>query len=335
MRFNIQTNLIAVLVVVGIGVLWGGIQCFIFLNKPLIAANNPPVEFILQPGTPVKVLAAELQAKRVLAHPRAFVWLARIKLQTKQLQAGEYRIDPGMTSFQLLKKLATGQVILYTFTIVPGWTFQQLLEVLEHDPHLQHNLQNLTAAEIMQRLGHPEDKPEGKFFPDTYKFHADFDDTKILQEAYQLMQQRLQQMWLQRDPEIPYNNSYNVLIVASMIEKETAVAKERPIISGIVVRRLQKNMYLQLDPTVIYGLGKTGKLTVSDLKKNTPYNTYMHKGLPPTPICMPSADSVYAALHPAAGKVLYFVAKGDGSHVFSVTLKEHDAAIKKYQIDKK
>ncbi len=319
-----------------IGILWFGIRWYHFLNSPMVATNNTAVEFVLESGTSVKALAAELQQQGVLTHPELFILWARVTGQTRNLQAGEYRIDPGSTPRELLDKLSSGDVILYAFTIVPGWTFQQLITTLEADPNVAHNLRNLSATQVMQRIGHPDQHPEGLFFPDTYKFHANFSDTKILQLAYIKMQQQLQQMWQNRDKKVTYKNSYKALVVASIIEKETALANERFVISGIVIRRLHKHMYLQLDPTVIYGLGRdfSEPLTTKDLRKKTPYNTYTQRGLPPTPICMPGKASIYATLHPETSKMLYFVAKGDGSHVFSATLKEHNVAVKKYQLDK-
>ncbi len=319
-----------------IGILWFGIRWYHFLNSPIVT-DNAGVEFVLQTGTSVKSLAAELQQQGVLTHPELFVLWARLTGQTRNLQAGEYRIDPGSTPRELLAKLSSGDVVLYAFTVVPGWTFQQLITALEADPHVAHNLLNLSAAQIMRHIGHPDQHPEGLFFPDTYKFHANFADTKILQLAYTKMQQQLQQMWQNRYKKVPYKNAYKALIVASIIEKETALTNERFVISGIIIRRLHKHMYLQVDPTVIYGVGKVlaGDLTRKDLRKDTPYNTYVHKGLPPTPICMPGNASIYATLHPEISKMLYFVAKGDGTHVFSATLKEHDVAVRKYRIDKK
>lgn len=306
------------------------------LNKPLITKDHTAVDFVLPTGTSLSALAYQLQHQGVLTHPRLFVLFARVTFRSTNLQAGEYRIDPGISARQLLNKLVAGKVILYSFTIVPGWDFNNLINAMEADPHMTHTLQGLSVVKIKGTLGYSGQHPEGRFFPDTYKFHIGISDTKILQEAYTQMQSRLQQMWSERGS-VPYKSAYQALVAASIIEKETALAKERPIISGVIVRRLARKMYLQLDPTVIYGLGSKykGDLTVSDLRFDTPYNTYIHKGLPPTPICMPGEASIYAALHPAPGKVLYFVAKGDGSHVFSDTLKQHDAAIRKYQLHEK
>jgi UPF0755 protein len=314
--------------------IWLSIEWLHFLNTPLIAQDKQAIEFVVKDGDSVKTFAKELQVRGVIQKPHFFILLTRIRGDDKKIQAGEYRIEPGTTPIRLLHKLVTGEVILYPFTIIEGWTFRKMVSELENDPRIIYTLQELSDSEIMQSIGCPGEIPEGRFFPDTYKFSAGIKDVDILRIAYNFMQSKLSKAWQERDSNLPYDCPYKALIAASIIEKEAALKEERPIISGIIARRLQKNMYLQLDPSVIYGLGNrfTGKLTTKDLKTNTPYNTYLHKGLPPTPICLPDENAIYTALHPAPGTVLYFVAKGDGSHIFSSTLKEHDAAIKKYQL---
>jgi UPF0755 protein len=327
----------AVIIIIMLGLaIWFGIEWLHFLDTPLVPENKPAVDFILADGSSVKSLAADLHNKGVLEKPRLFSLLVRLRGETRSLQTGEYRIEPGTLPVQLVNKLVYGQVILYSFTIVDGWTFSKILAELAKNPRIEHILAGVSDAEIMQKIGHSGEIPEGRFFPDTYKFSTNTKDIAILSTAYNLMQAKLNEAWANRSQDAPYDCPYKALIAASIIEKEAALSEERPIISGIIARRMQKNMYLQLDPTVIYGLGAkfTGKLTTEDLKKDTPFNTYVNKGLPPTPICMPSEDAVWAALHPKAGDVLYFVAKGDGSHEFSATLKKHDAAIKKYQLKK-
>ncbi|KPJ67782.1 MAG: hypothetical protein AMJ43_02095 [Coxiella sp. DG_40] len=314
--------------------IWLCIEWVCFLITPLIASDKPAIDFVIKSGDSVKTLVIDLQNKRVLRNPYFFVLLTRIKGEDQKIQAGEYRIDPGITPSELLHKLVTNKVILYPFTIVEGWTFRKMISELENNPHIIHTLQGLSDNEIIQRIGHPNEVPEGRFFPDTYNFSAGTYDVDILQWAYTSMQHKLSKEWQERNLNAPYDCPYKALIVASIIEKEASSKEERSIISGIIVRRLQKNMYLQLDASVIYGLGDSfkGKLTTKDLKKNTPYNTYLHKRLPPTPICLPSENAIHATLHPVLGTVLYFVAKGDGSHVFSSTLKAQIAAINKYQL---
>ncbi len=335
---NKLAKILATLAIILIlGFIWLCAEWLHFLNSPIIAKNKPAVDIVLAQGSSVKSLAKQLFKQNIIEQPGFFEFLVRIRGQSQNLQSGEYRLDPGITPIQLLQKMVTGDVILHPFTIVDGWTFQKLLAELAENPDVVHTLQGLSDAEIMEKIGKSGEIPEGRFFPDTYKFSKGTKDIDILNTAYNLMQDKLNAAWNSRAGDAPYSCPYKALIAASIIEKEAALASERPIISGIIKRRLEKNMYLQLDPTVIYGLGDryNGNLRVKDLRKDTPFNTYVHKGLPPTPICMPSADAIDAVLHPAPGDVLYFVAKGDGSHEFSATLKEQDAAIKKYQLNKK
>jgi UPF0755 protein len=225
-------------------------------------------------------------------------------------------------------------VISYSFTLVEGWTFQQVLEAVREQEALQGTFENLTAEAIMERLGHPGEHPEGRFLADTYHFPRGTTDLALLQRAYGAMQEFLQQEWDRRAADLPFKTPYEALILASIVEKETAVAEERPQIAGVFIRRLRKGMKLQTDPTVIYGMGERfdGNIRRRDLSENTPYNTYVHRGLTPTPISMPGRDAIRAVLHPADGKSLYFVAKGDGSHYFSATLQEHNKAVRKYQL---
>lgn len=307
-----------------------------FLNTPISTQNKSAVEITVAKGASVKSLARQLSAQKIINNPLFFELLVRVRGESQQLQSGEYLIEQGTTPIQLLNKLVTGEVILRQFTIVDGWTFHKLIAELEKAPYVLHTLKGLSDAKIMDKIGRAGEIPEGRFYPETYKFSANTKDIDILSAAYNLMQNKLDEAWASRAIDAPYDCPYKALIAASIIEKETSLVSERTIISGIIKRRLEKNMYLQLDPTIIYGLGDsyTGKLTVKDLKQKTPFNTYVHKGLPLTPICMPDAESINAALHPAPSDVLYFVAKGDGSHEFSKTLQQQDKAIRKYQLSK-
>ena len=209
-----------------------------------------------------------------------------------------------------------------------------MMEAVRHHPKIQQTLEGLSDAEIMDRLGHPDENPEGRFFPDTYHFPRGTTDVVFLQRAYATMARRLDEAWRQRAPDLPLKTPYQALILASIIEKETGLPEERPAIAGVFIRRLRKGMRLQTDPTVIYGLGEScdGELRRRDLRRDTPYNTYVHKGLTPTPIALPGAGSLRAAVNPAPGDALYFVATGNGGHVFSNTLKEHNRAVRKYQL---
>lgn len=305
------------------------------LNSSLLTKQQPETIFTFAPGTSVTKLAYELHNNGVLKHPSLLILLSKVTKTSNHLQAGEYRITHKTTLWQLWLQLKNGRVALYSFTIVEGWTFNKLITALEDNPNIIHTLTNLNNDEIMKLIGHEGEIPEGRFLPETYKFPHNTKDTDILLFAYSLMATKLNQMWETRAANLPYDCPYKALIAASIIEKETSHAQEATIISGVIARRLEKNMYLQMDPTVIYGLGANykGSLTAKDLTTDTAYNTYVHKSLPPTPVCLPGEISLYAALHPDNSNILYYVAKGDGSHEFSSTLEEHNLAIKKYQLD--
>ncbi len=239
-----------------------------------------------------------------------------------------------MSAAEFMDQILSGKVIQYSITIVEGWNIYQLLDVLKADPHIKQTLQGLSHKQIMQRIGYPEMHPEGRFYPDTYHFPKGLTDVEFLQRAYGAMQQKLAAEWEKRAVGLPYKTPYEALIMASIVEKETGLPSERQAIAGVFVRRLEKRMRLQTDPTVIYGLlpNFDGNIRRRDLRRDTPYNTYRRRGLPPTPIAMPGGDAIHAALHPADGDKLYFVSRGDGSHHFSATLEEHNRAVIKYQL---
>ena len=301
--------------------------------QPLLSGKSAVVVEIA-PGKSLHTVASELGRSGVLPHPLSLVVLARLRGESNALRAGEYKIEPGTTVAGLLQQFVSGRVLMHSLTLVDGWDFKQLFAAVERDPDLVHTLKGLSPVQVMARLGHAGKFPEGMFYPDTYSFSRGTSDTAFLQRAYRTMQQKLASAWANRAPDLPYKSPYDALIMASLIEKETARPEERFKIAGVFVRRLEKGMRLQSDPTVIYGLGDkyNGDITLKDLRTDTPYNTYTRYGLPPTPICMPPLASIEAALHPAPGDALYFVAKGDGTHKFSATLAEQNAAVKKYQL---
>jgi UPF0755 protein len=216
---------------------------------------------------------------------------------------------------------------------VEGWNIREVRQELARNPRLEHRLADMTDAQMLAAIGAEEKHPEGLFFPDTYFFNPDSPDIDVLRRAYSLQQQKLQEAWETRAPGLPYKTPYEALIMASIIEKETGVPEERPLIAAVFINRLKKGMRLQTDPTVIYGLGAKfdGNLRKVDLQRDTPYNTYTRAGLPPTPIAMPGEEAILAALHPAPSNALYFVAKGNGTHQFSATLEEHNRAVNRYQ----
>lgn len=309
-----------------------GLQMAIFSLTPLYIAQ--PVYYELKPGSTIVQMANDLQQVGVLHAPKNLVYLARLRGLLASLRAGEYSFEPGTTPYGLLTQVAEGRVIIRQVTIPEGWTFDQMMAILNENLYINHSVKGLAPDEIMSQLGYPGQHPEGLFFPDTYRFIKGTSDKVLLKKAYQKMQKVLAVQWQNREPDLPYENSYQALIAASLVEKETAIPNERPLIGGVIINRLNKKMMLQFDPTVIYGLGKeyTGKLTHLNLQVKSPYNTYQMRGLPPTPIAMPGAWSINAVLHPVRTDYIYFVAKGDGSHVFSSTLQAHEEAIKTYLI---
>lgn len=323
---------------------WGLIACLLVIGLLLYqllsfqhGKINPPQEqtvFLIKSGSNIKTIAQDLTMQKIIDDPWLFILLAKLKGVETRVRAGEYRLEAGQTPETLLETFAKGSSIQYSFTVIEGWSFRQMLAALARDPIIESRLDGKSNAEIMDLIGYPEQHPEGMFFPDTYRFPKGTSDIDFLRRAHQLMRQHLQREWDQRASDLPLKSSYEALILASIIEKETGVGFERPMISGVFIQRLKRKMRLQTDPTIIYGLGEDfdGNIRFRDLRKDTPYNTYLHAGLTPTPIALPGLDSIRAALHPAATKALYFVSKGDGTHHFSQTLEEHNAAVKRYQL---
>jgi len=315
----------------GGGWLWMGYQQFV--ASP-IAVKDHPVLFDLEPGLSVGRVGEKLKAQGVISDGQFFGWMARLDGRAQRIQAGEYELKAGMLPREVLDMFVAGRVKQYPVTVVEGWTFSQMVETLARHPKIKVTLRGVTIAQLMERLGHPGQFPEGRFLPDTYLFPAGTTDVEFLRRAYNAMQTLLNKEWSTRAANLPYKEPSDALTMASIVEKETGVAAERPEIAGVFVRRLQQGMKLQTDPTLIYGLGAgyDGNIHRADLTRDTPYNTYLHFGLPPTPIALPGADAIRAALHPNAGETLYFVARGDGSHMFTSTLSEHQRAVRKYQI---
>ncbi len=293
-----------------------------------------PKIYVVAPGTSLRAFTVGLYEQDVLPDKFSLVWLAYLKGQSRDLKAGEYRFRKGMTALELLDQVIAGRVVEYPFTIIDGWTFRQIRQALAAAPRLTPSARELSPAQIMTSLGYPNLHPEGRFYPDTYYYPGGMSDLLILQRAFQKMDAHLQQEWENRDKTSPLQNRDEALILASIIEKETARVEERGLIAGVMINRLRNGMKLQTDPTVIYGMGERfdGNLRRQDLATHTPYNTYTIKGLPPTPIAMPSGDAVRAALNPAVTRALYFVSRGDGSHEFSETLEQHNKAVIKYQL---
>ncbi|MEF9901274.1 MAG: endolytic transglycosylase MltG [Pseudomonas sp.] len=261
----------------------------------------------------------------------------RFNMAGVPLHTGEYRMTPGMTVRDLFEVWRRGDVVQYSLTLVEGWNFRQVRSALAKHEKIKQTLDGLSDAEVMDKLGHPGVFPEGRFFPDTYRFVRGMSDVEFLQQAYARLDEVLAKEWAERATDLPYRDPYQALIMASLVEKETGVPQERGQIAGVFVRRMRLGMLLQTDPTVIYGMGEryNGKITRADLRQPTPYNTYTNAGLPPTPIAMVGREAIHAALNPAPGTSLYFVARGDGSHVFSDDLDAHNSAVREYQIKRR
>ena len=309
------------------------IKLLIFQHGSVTLPESEQV-FLIAPGSNIKSIAQDMTRRGIIDDPWLFILLAKLRDVETRVRAGEYLLETGQTPDDLLETFTSGKSIQYGFTVIEGWSFRQMMAALAEDPVIVHTLQGKNDAEIMRAIGYPDQHPEGMFFPDTYRFPKGTTDADFLKRAYDVMQQHLEREWLQRETDLPLNSSYEALILASIIEKETAVGSERPLIAGVFTERLRRNMRLQTDPTIIYGLGSSfdGDIRFRDLKKDTPYNTYLHAGLTPTPIALPGLDSIRAALHPEPTKALYFVSRGDGTHYFSETLEEHNAAVARYQL---
>ncbi|MFT5133269.1 MAG: UPF0755 protein [Gammaproteobacteria bacterium] len=302
------------------------------LNRPL--AFSGEASLTVESGQSLKSLAARLVAYGWLPHSYYFVYEGRRQNRATSLKAGEYSIPSNTTPLQLLDILVAGKVRQHSMTLPEGWTFRQILKAVRDNSDLIQTLSMSEPKQVMIALNYAGYFAEGRIFPDTYLFPAGTTDVEFLRRAIQAQEKILEEEWQQRDSGLPYHSAYEALIMASIIEKETAVAEEREAIAGVFVRRLQLNMKLQTDPTVIYAMAESfdGNIRRKDLSIDSPYNTYVYKGLPPTPIASPGREAIRAAMHPEPGTALYFVAKGDGSHHFSSTLAEHNKAVRRYQL---
>ncbi|MBZ4201249.1 MAG: endolytic transglycosylase MltG [Methylotenera sp.] len=304
-----------------------------YSTSPLKLQPNSQ-EISIQANSGLKSIAKQLVNQGVLNDPWRFILIAKLLNKEAYLQAGDYTLNKNVTPYQLLLSLNHGKTTQASITFIEGHNFFQLQEKIRKNDALKQTLSNVSEAEIMRSLNSQYSVAEGLFFPDTFYFDRNTSDAAILQRSYSSMQTKLAKAWERRGANLPYENSYQALIMASIVEKETGKASERAMIAGVFINRLRIGMRLQTDPTVIYGMGRQydGNIRKKDLLSDTPYNTYTRAGLPPSPIAMPGLASIEAALHPAKTKALYFVGKGDGSHVFSNNLTEHNAAVINYQL---
>lgn len=335
MKYSIKVLALALLMVVLVmpPLTWYLYQNY--LDEPLALDANSMV-FHIPPRSNLALAASELNELGYLKYPKLLVWHARLNGLTL-IQAGEYQLEKGLTPKLLLKKLNTGEVLTFSTTIPEGLNFSEIRTILETNPNLTADTKGLEETEIIRQLGLEIQHLEGWFYPDTYVYTRNTRVSSIISQAYRQMRDLLEKTWVSRNAGLPIETSYEALVLASIVEKETGVAYERPEIAGVFIRRLQKNMKLQTDPTVIYAMGDAykGNIRRSDLSIDSPYNTYKYKGLPPTPIASPGLAALEAVVHPAQGNALYFVAKGDGSHYFSTSLDEHNRAVRKFQIEKR
>jgi len=304
------------------------------LDSPIKIEAGTTISYTIRPGMNLKIIGEDLVQQGILEHPYYLMLEGRLQGSESRLKAGEYLLHPGTTQRQLLEQFEAGKVVQHSLALIEGWSYQQIMHAVSNNEVLIKTLSDSDSKTVMSALGYPDVHPEGRFFPDTYHFPSGMTDVDFLQRAYEKMLEILDEEWQKKAEGLPYKTADEALIMASIIEKETAVTNERAVIAGVFVRRLQKGMKLQTDPTVIYAMGDDyhGNIRRQDLKTDSPYNTYFYAGLPPTPIALPGVEAIHAALHPEQGETLYFVAKGDGSHYFSKTLKEHNRAVAKYQL---
>lgn len=301
-----------------------------------IAVQQQEVIMEIAKGDSFNRTVDELIEHNIAITPHWFKLLAYRRKALNGLKAGEYQLDHGMTAPEILALFVSGSVKQYAITFPEGWRFTEIMRKIRQTPKVAQTLQGLSDDEIMKKLGAMEKRPEGLFFPDTYYFEKNMTDLSLLRRAYRKMKRILGAEWENRASDLPLQEPYQALILASIVEKETALVTERADIAGVFIRRLQRGMLLQSDPTIIYGMGEAydGDIRSRDISARTDYNTYVIKGLPPTPIAMPGQQAIHAVLHPATGKSLYFVACGDGSHIFSETLVDHNRAVDRYQRNK-
>jgi len=323
--------LIALLLIV---VLIAGLAAYLssWSEAPLPVSEDRRVELLT--GQSFAAFANSLADQGLLDNPRLWTTIARLTGDARRVQAGEYWVRPGDTPSSLLDRLLRGEVVFYEVKLLEGWTLRQALAELRSHESLRQELVGADETTLLGALGLPEGNAEGLFFPDTYRYERGASDADVLRRAYAKLHSELETRWEARDAGLPYGSAYEGLIVASLVEKETGRDEDRHNIAQVFASRLHRGMRLQTDPSVIYGIGPEfdGNLTRRHLRQDTPYNTYTRKGLPPTPIALVGSRSLDAAMHPAEGEFLYFVSRGDGTSQFSISLEEHQAAVRKYQL---
>jgi UPF0755 protein len=327
----VRLLLLAVLLLVVLALGAGG-WLALYAQQP-VAPAQLPARFTLDPGIGLTQASRRMAEAGVIDHPLAFRLLGRALGHAARIKAGSYEVNRPLTPLDLFDMITRGVIARAQITVIEGWTFREMRAALNANPDLRHDTRALSDAELLARIDARENHPEGLFFPDTYVFDVGSGDLEVYRTAYRAMRERLDALWPARAPGLSYATPYQALIMASIVEKETGAASERPLIAAVFTNRLKIDMRLQTDPTVIYGLGERfdGNLRRRDLLDDTPYNSYTRAGLPPTPIALPGMASLRAALNPAASRAIYFVARGDGSHQFSDNLDDHNRAVARYQ----
>ncbi|HEX7644577.1 MAG TPA: endolytic transglycosylase MltG [Burkholderiaceae bacterium] len=302
-------------------------------QQPITEQGQPAIEFTVQAGSSVRASAQQIADAGVPLNPTLFAWLARLTGKASKLKAGTYSLKPGSTPLNLVGMLVRGEFAQESIVIIEGWTFAQMRHAIDTHPALKHETAQWSDRELLAKITPDYTAPEGLFFPDTYLFAPGASDLQIYKQAHLQMMKRLSEDWARHDPEVPVKSPYEALILASIVEKETGQKSERAMVAGVFANRLRRGMLLQTDPTVIYGMGDKyqGQIHKKDLQTDTPYNTYTRAGLPPTPISLPGAASLDAAMNPAKTEALYFVSRNDGTSKFSDSLDEHNHAVNEYQ----
>lgn len=309
----------------------GGLAWYAY--TPMRTGADYPIAFLVPQGASFKMAAREMEQAGALRHVVLFELLARALGKAHAIKAGSYALMAPATPLALLRKITVGETVLGKLTVIEGWTFAEMRRALDAQADLRHDTTGMSDAELLQAIGATVLHPEGQFFPDTYFFDHGSSDLALYKRAYASMQTVLDESWARRAPNLPYKTPQDALIMASIIEKETGVPEERAMIAAVFINRLRIGMRLQTDPSVIYGLGARfdGNLRRADLETDTPYNSYTRAGLPPTPIALPGEDAIHAALNPETSRALYFVAMGNGRHVFTNNLDDHNRAVARYQ----
>lgn len=302
-------------------------------QRPIIGKDHPIIEFSIKSGSGLRSAMEQVADAGAPVSPILLTLLAEATGNSARVKAGHYELKPGTTPLKLVGQLVRGEFAQEALVIIEGWTFRQMRDAIAAHPALKHDTAALSDEELLAKITADYKKPEGLFYPDTYLFAKGSSDMQIYRQAHALMLRRLNDVWAKRDPSLPYKSPYEALIMASIVEKETGKKSERDLIAAVFTNRLKLGMLLQTDPTVIYGMGDRfqGNIRKRDLQMDTPHNTYTRPGLPPTPIALPGAESLWAALNPARTDALYFVSRGDGSSQFSTNLDDHNRAVNKYQ----